>query len=154
MPDLSLKLIVLKTPQLDSVRGFYTRMGFQFVEEQHGSGPVHFSAPLGDGILEIYPLQEGASADSSTRLGFGVSDLPAVIETLARHAEVHGPKKTPWGLRAVVKDPDGRSVELYDEPARLSSRECNSLRALRTCWQLCLSESGIQAQTIKRVATK
>ena len=117
MPDPSLKLVVLKTPQLKPVQEFYTRLGFQFVEEQHGKGPVHFSAPLGDGILEIYPLPEGTAVDSSTRLGFGVADLPAVIEELGDLAEVRGPKMTPWGLRAAVKDPDGRSVELYGEVA-------------------------------------
>ena len=117
MSDPSLKLVVLKAPQLKPVQEFYTRLGFQFVEEQHGNGPVHFSAPLGDGILEIYPLPQGTVADSSTRLGLGVADLPAVIEELGDLTEVRGPKRTPWGLRAVVKDPDGRSVELYSEAA-------------------------------------
>ncbi|TWU49273.1 VOC family protein [Rubripirellula reticaptiva] len=112
-----LKLLVLKTLQADTLRDFYTRLGFSFVEEQHGNGPVHYSAPLGDGILELYPLPEGTEADSSTRLGFGVADLPAVIEELGDLTEVSGPKTTPWGLRAVVKDPDGRSVELYGEVA-------------------------------------
>ena len=69
MTDPSLKLIVLKTNDVGALRGFYTRIGFQFVEEQHGRGPVHFSAAPGDGILEIHPLPEHAIADGTTRLG-------------------------------------------------------------------------------------
>ena len=80
MPEL--KLIVLKTTQPDALRGFYTQLGFQFVEEQHGKGPVHFSAALGDGILEIYPLSGGVEADQTTRLGFAVSDLESIVECL------------------------------------------------------------------------
>lgn len=115
MPQL--KLLVLKTLQAETLRDFYTRLGFSFVEEQHGNGPVHYSAPLGDGILEIYPLTEGTAADSATRIGFAVAHLADVIEEIGDLSEVRGPKQTPWGLRAVVKDPDGRSVELYDELA-------------------------------------
>lgn len=101
--------------QSETLRGFYTKLGFQFVEEQHGKGPLHYSAALGDGILEIYPLSVGSETDSSTRLGFAVADFAAVIENLGDLFEVHGSKQTPWGLRAVVKDPDGRTVELYGE---------------------------------------
>ena len=117
MPNPSLKLIVLKTPQIGSAKDFYTRVGFQFIEEQHCKGPVHFSAPLGDGIFELYPLLEDSAVDSSTRLGFGVANLRAVLEELGKITEVRDPKETPWGLLAFVKDPDGRSVELYNQPS-------------------------------------
>ena len=111
LPDPTLKLIVLKTAQVESLRDFYARIGFRFVEEQHGKGPVHFSTSLGDGVLEIYPLPVGAVGDSTTRVGFGVADLASVLEELGAECD---PKQTNWGLRAVVRDPDGRSVELYE----------------------------------------
>ena len=111
MSEPALKLIVLKTAQVESLRDFYARIGFRFVEEQHGKGPIHFSASLGDGVLEIYPLSDGAEADSTTRLGFGVTDLASVLKGLGEECD---PKQTEWGLRAVVRDPDGRSVELYE----------------------------------------
>lgn len=56
MPNL--QLLVLKTTRLDAVRDFYSEIGFEFVEEQHGKGPVHFSAPLGAGILEVYDRRQ------------------------------------------------------------------------------------------------
>ena len=38
-------------------------------------------------------------------------DLDAVLARLGS-AVVSGPAKTPWGRMAVVRDPDGRKVEL------------------------------------------
>jgi len=106
-----LELLVLKTAHVESVREFYTHVGFHFVEEQHGKGPRHYSAPLGDGVFEVYPLPEGAEADATTRLGFRVADLASVLLGLGN---MSGPKQTVWGLRAMVRDPDGRTVELYE----------------------------------------
>jgi lactoylglutathione lyase len=111
----SLKLLVLKTPHVESAHKFYTRLGFQFAEEQHGNGPVHYSAAFGDGILEIYPLPVSSEADSTTRLGISVRDVGAVVELLRDTTEVISrPTVTKWGTRAVVRDPDGRTVELYE----------------------------------------
>ena len=114
MSDPTLKLIVLKTDQIESVRAFYAQLGFQFQQEQHGKGPVHYSAKLGEGILEVYPLPSNGSVDRAMRLGFGVTNVAMILETLDDLGEVVSrEKQTPWGLRAVVRDPDGRTVELY-----------------------------------------
>jgi lactoylglutathione lyase len=114
MPSVSLSLVVLKTHQLETVRLFYETIGIDFAEEQQGSGPVHYLGTLGESVLEIYPLQEG-EADSTTRLGFTVEDLGYVLESLRRREllPLKKAKQTEWGLRAVVKDPDGRSIEFY-----------------------------------------
>lgn len=112
----SLKLLVLKTDAVEQLREFYARLGFEFVEERHGSGPRHWSAPVGDGILEIYPLPEDGIVDLTTRLGFGVSDVNQVVKSVRQMTEVvTEPNKTQWGLRAVVRDSDGRTVELYEQ---------------------------------------
>lgn len=83
MADVSLRLLVLKTHDVDSVVAFYRTLGLAFAEEQHGKGPLHHSAPLGDGIVEIYPLSKDQSADSTTRLGFTVADPDAVVAMIA-----------------------------------------------------------------------
>ena len=115
MPDVSLSLLVLKTHQVDVVRFFYETLGIELVEERHGTGPVHFAGRVGSVVVEIYPLGEGVEADPTTRLGFVVEDLGYVLESLWRQelSPLQKAKQTEWGLRAVVKDPDGRSVELY-----------------------------------------
>ncbi|MCA9042110.1 MAG: hypothetical protein KDA65_17290 [Planctomycetaceae bacterium] len=114
MPGVSLSLLVLKTRQLDELRKFYSLIGIQFGEEQHGTGPVHFAGEVASTVLELYPLADDARPDSSTRLGFSVSNLDHVLKELTENDFCSHPKtrRTEWGYHAVVKDPDGRSVEL------------------------------------------
>ena len=113
----SLKLLVLRTPDLNRTRRFYQVLGIDFAEEHHGSGPLHFAGRIGDAILELYPLEgEGAIVDSTLRLGFSVTDLAQTIRSLEADGTtiVSKPKPTAWGNRAIVRDPDGRAVELYE----------------------------------------
>ena len=113
--DVSLKLLVLKTYDVDSVRQFYQSLGLTFTEERHGSGPLHFSAPMGDGIIELYPLPSDQAVDTSTRLGFAIADPDAAVsgvESVGGRVVKAG-RDTPWGYMAIVGDPDGRTVELY-----------------------------------------
>jgi lactoylglutathione lyase len=115
MADLSLSLLVLKTRQLESARRFFTSLGIELVEEQHGSGPAHCAGRVGDVVLEVYPLPEdGTPADTTTRLGFVIERVAEVVDSLrAIGARVDSePRATKWGFRAVVRDPDGRAVEL------------------------------------------
>jgi lactoylglutathione lyase len=116
MGGVVLNLLVLKTGQLDRLRDFYACLGIAFTEERHGSGPAHFAGRIGDVVLELYPLPEGVSLpDTTTRLGFAVARLDEVLEALGRLAAfvTSPPRQTEWGRRAVVRDPDGRAVELY-----------------------------------------
>lgn len=115
MADVSLKLLVLKTKQLDAMREFYGLLGIEFTAERHGNGPLHFAGQTGECVFEIYPLVDRETADASTRLGFAVEN---VMETLRALQSIGAdaktkPQQTSWGARAVVRDPDGRAVELY-----------------------------------------
>jgi lactoylglutathione lyase len=93
--------------------------GIQFVEEQHGAGPRHLAAEVSGVVIEIYPAKTREDVDRTTRLGFSIPDLQGSIKALEGvGAEIGvGPRQTQWGLRAVVKDPDGRSIELYASEA-------------------------------------
>ena len=108
-------LLVLKTLEVDRLLAFYQTLGFRFVEEQHGKGPVHYSATIGAMVFEIYPAAAVESVDSATRLGFEMANLAETVESLrsAGTPIISEPKETRWGARAVVRDPDGRAVELY-----------------------------------------
>ena len=115
MADVSLTLLVLKTRQVEQMRRFYQTIGIDFGEEQHGTGPVHFAGRIGNVVIEIYPLsEEGTPADSSTRLGFGVENVAEIVQALHGNGTkiVTPARETAWGLQAVVRDPDGRAVEL------------------------------------------
>lgn len=113
-PSPSFSLLVIKTHQRETLCRFYETMGITFTEEQHGKGPVHSVGQLGEMVIEIYPQHPDATTDATTRLGFQVESLDTVLGNLAKQgAKVSTtPKMTPWGYRAVVLDPDGRSVEL------------------------------------------
>ena len=92
-------------------------LGMSFQEEQHGSGPVHWAADLDGIVLEVYPAKSADEGDAATRLGFNVDDVQSVVDSLREHGLeiLRDLKQTQWGLRAVVKDPDGRSVELIQQ---------------------------------------
>lgn len=116
MPTPELCLFVLKTRQVDKLREFYSFIGIEFSQEQHGTGPLHYAGRAGAAVFEIYPLVDQAiSVDTTTRFGFSVENLAQSVERLGMAgAEIVSPPKSgEWGLRAVVRDPDGRGVELY-----------------------------------------
>jgi lactoylglutathione lyase len=95
---------------------FYSRLGLEFNQHRHGSGPEHFAAELpGGGIFELYPVKDGAST-LGTRIGFRVPSVDDAIGALSDYpsAIVSAPRDSEWGRRAVVADPDGHRVELVE----------------------------------------
>ena len=67
-------------------------------------------------FFEIYPLSRFQNtADDSTRLGFAIDDFDKRMSEINDSIILSNPKETEWGRMAVVKDPDGRRVELYQE---------------------------------------
>ena len=114
-----LSLLVLKAHDVERLTQFYGQLGIEFEAEQHGKGPVHFAAKLSGVVLEIYPLDQQQKVDTTTRVGFAVPELRELCARLnaAGIPIASPPKESPWGWRAVVRDPDGRSVELTEMAA-------------------------------------
>lgn len=118
MAKPSLSLIVLRTAEISKSLVFYRTIGLEFIEEQHGKGPVHYVCEMGSMVIEIFPGQPGTAPDrknaGATMLGFRVERLDDILETLrtARSVIITEPQTSTWGYRAVVQDPDGRAVEL------------------------------------------
>ncbi len=115
-----LSLLVLRSARLEATLAFYRALGLTFVQEQHGGGPVHFSAQMGDLVMEIYPGTEGASLDrkagGATMLGFRIASVDGTLAAVQSIGAVviTAAAQSPWGRRAVVADPDGRAVELSE----------------------------------------
>lgn len=109
-------LVVLRSPQLEVVADFYRLLGIDFIKEKHGKGPEHFAGRVGDAILEIYPLKQGSSIEPGSRIGFTVANLEELVKKLCSAGVmiIEEAKQTKWGYRAVVRDPDGRAVELSE----------------------------------------
>lgn len=98
-PVARMTLLVLYSPQIEECRRFYEDLGLPLVPERHGQGPDHYAAVLADGaVFELYPARPGRRTDA-LRLGLAVDGAAAT------------PPLTPG--RHLLKDPDGRTVEVH-----------------------------------------
>lgn len=106
-----LNLVVLRATDVKASVRFYERLGVEFEQERHGAGPVHFAAVIGGVVFEVYPAGDGEPS-GGIRVGFRVPDVDTVVESFGADVVVTGPADSPWGRRAVLRDPDGVRVEL------------------------------------------
>ena len=116
---MEIALIVVRTATIEKLVSFYTSLGLEFEYHKPGSTPFYYSAQVGKGVLEIHPLAKGQlQADSNLRLGFRINNFENIIDEL-KEAEVNfvmQPASTEdWGIMAIVTDPDGRKIELYEK---------------------------------------
>ncbi|MCA0454483.1 MAG: VOC family protein [Chloroflexi bacterium] len=115
-----MSLLVLRTSTIETTLAFYRAFGLTFAQEQHGTGPVHYSTALGDTTLELYPAETTQMLDrkagGATMIGIKVESVDAVIEALNQLGiqPLSPAKDSAWGRRATVLDPDGRLVELTE----------------------------------------
>lgn len=75
---------------------------------------MHYSSE-GDGpVFEIYPLGSSKQKTTATRLGFAVGDVDTTVGMAKEMGAeiISPPKDSEWGRRAVIRDPEGHSVEL------------------------------------------
>lgn len=119
MSAISLNLIVLRTAQIEQALAFYAALGLHFAPHQHGTGALHYASTLGEVVMELYPQRTATDTTSAVRIGFAVSDLAALLARLDALGVrlLTTPHASPWGLRAVVADPDGHRVELTQRRA-------------------------------------
>jgi catechol 2,3-dioxygenase-like lactoylglutathione lyase family enzyme len=125
MAETSLNLLVLRASDLEKSLAFYRALGLKFVQEQHGSGPVHYACDTGGMVIELYPGEAGSAPDrksgGATMIGFSVPALDETLKALADlgYAPLSPPKQSAWGRRASVLDPDGRAVDISEPPTSL-----------------------------------
>lgn len=115
---MEVNLIVIRTEYIDKLAKFYEKLGFVFEYHQHGNGPMHYSSQIGKVIFEIYPLRKSDKKSyNGLRLGFEVENLDELIDNIKAegHLISQEPKKTEWGYIAVIKDIDGRKIELKEK---------------------------------------
>ena len=49
-------VLVIKTERVEEVKAHFEAMGLVFVQEQHGTGPIHFASEINGRVLEVYPV--------------------------------------------------------------------------------------------------
>lgn len=110
----SLNLIVLRCRDVEISREFYQCFGLILSKHKHDTGPEHYAHEDERGVFELYPAPPGTPADS-TGLGFGTEALEALAVKLTEAGFSPQPiRLNPWGRTFVVRDPDGRRVEVKE----------------------------------------
>ena len=113
---MDIRLLVLITSDTKKLADFYTLLGLTFDYHKHGNSPFHYSASIGQTVLEIYPLAKNQiEADRNLRLGFGIDNFDQIVLTL-KEVQVPfslEPTQTDFGFMAIISDPDERKIGLY-----------------------------------------
>jgi lactoylglutathione lyase len=106
-------LIVIRATDVYRIAKFYAAMGCNFVTERHGSGPEHLTTEVNGVVFEIYPVGN-QPVTVGVRLGFKVASLTTTVAALEMAGGIvkSPPSDGPWGLRAVLLDPEGHAVEI------------------------------------------
>lgn len=108
---MNLNLVVLRCTDIELARRFYETLGMSFQRHAHGSGPEHYAHEDARGVFELYPTQDGPP--DRTGLGFISADLEQTRAGFVSAQFEPGPvRQTPWGVSFVVRDPDGRRIEI------------------------------------------
>jgi lactoylglutathione lyase len=113
---MEIRLLVIRTSDIDRLASFYGLFGLEFEYHKHEKSPYHYSASIGNTVLEIYPLAKGqAEADKELRLGFSIENFEDIVRVLKDKQTVFlsEPMQTDYGFMAIIEDPDGRKIELY-----------------------------------------
>ena len=110
---MKLNLIVIRTTNMLQLVNFYKLLDLEFDYHKHEQGVYHYSAKIGETVFEIYPLLKSQTeADISTRFGFKIDNFEEKLALLSDFM-VSKPTQTEFGLCAILKDTDGRKVEIY-----------------------------------------
>src|SRR5690349_20130890 len=108
-----LKLIVIRTRDLERLAKYYQDLGLSLEYHKHGKSPYHYSGKIGPTVLEIYPLAKGQEdVDRHFRIGIGIQNFDEVVAKLkvSNATFVLDPVNSEFGFMATVSDPDGRKV--------------------------------------------
>lgn len=115
--------IVMSTGRPDEMLDFYRALGVPLQMEHHGDGVLHWAADIGDLHVAVFPVfgegdAPGYRQAGNTFVGFVVDSVDAAVAAVfdLGAAVIQQPTEMPWGRRAVVVDPDGRPVEIFERP--------------------------------------
>lgn len=112
--------LVLFSSRVRQTADFYRALGIDLADEDHGDGSPHAATDLGGVHFAVLDAEAPSDrtpawrAAGSSFPGIYVESLDQTLTTLAKLGAplllAHQPRS--WGCRAVVKDPDGRAVEI------------------------------------------
>ena len=113
---MDIRLLVLRTGDLERLADFYSLFGVTFDYHRQGNSPLHYSATIGKTVLEIYPLTKSQNEpDKKLHLGFGIDNFQETVQKLKELQVAFSlePTQTDFGFMTIISDPDDRKIELY-----------------------------------------
>ena len=113
---MDIQLLVLRTRDVKRLADFYSLFGLIFEYHKHGNSPFHYSAVMGQTVLEIYPLTKSQTEpDKNLRLGFGIDNFDETVQKIRDLGIPFSmkPMQTDFGFMSIISDPDERKIELY-----------------------------------------
>ncbi len=118
----ALAAVVIVCRDLQKSVTFYKALGVDVRETKQG-GRVSFTCALGGVHFALRPpdgVERGSQ--SGQQLGFMIANLDGALEALAAAGGtiLEKPTPKPWGVTALVEDPDGRKVELVSTRVELT----------------------------------
>lgn len=106
-----LNLLVLRCRDLEASRRFYECLGVTFEKHAHG-GPEHYAFEDERGVFELYPSKDQVAVET-VGLGFYSEDLERTSEAFrVAGFEPPPPQDRPRGRTFIIRDPDGRRIEI------------------------------------------
>ncbi len=105
-----MNLFVIHTPDLHATKQFYQQIGLKLTPEKHREGLDHFSSFFANGtVFKIYPGEKSRGG-----IGFETTQFEQVSQH-ATEASLSPTFVTRHGRRCLIlRDPDGRRVEIFE----------------------------------------
>jgi catechol 2,3-dioxygenase-like lactoylglutathione lyase family enzyme len=122
MGILGVNHIAFRTPDPAGLKAFYREL--LGAEEVDGS---HDPLRVGHALLVFFPSDRGGAADDPDEIAFD-ADLAGFEETLGRARRLGALQRepvdpTPWSRAFLVRDPDGRRIEITHDDRSVYWRE-------------------------------
>lgn len=115
---IRLKTLSFNSGRMASLVAFYNALGANLIAKKVKAGSESFQGSLQDLEITIYEIpQKNDRSIPSFSMCFEVSEITSVITKLKALPDVQilmDIEQLPYGKTAIVKDPDGHSVEILE----------------------------------------
>ena len=109
--------IGFETKRVEACVAFYTALGFPLERTTRPEAGAPAFATYEDVSLSIFPATEDPRVPSHVFLVLEVDDIDGLVAkaVTAGGQMIEAPATVAWGNQCMLKDPDGRVIELSEE---------------------------------------
>ncbi len=110
--------ITLNSNQPEDLVQFYSALGFSFTKREVDKGSTSWQGNSQNMVMEVYGIQETFSRSiPAVQLSFAVQNLEKIVQKIKQLGcqVMMEPLETDRGWMSYLLDPDGRSIELWQD---------------------------------------